>query len=96
MSVPGQHQTQSVFQALADPSRREILRLLRQGEMTAGDLAAHFDFSRASLSHHLNLLRQAELVRVRKDGQRRIYSLNTSLFEDLLGFVFRFIEEKKT
>ncbi len=87
--------TQSVFHALADASRREILRLLRDGEMTAGEIAAHFDFSRASLSHHLSQLRQAELVRVRKDGQRRIYSLNTSLFEDVLAFVFQFIGEKK-
>ncbi len=90
------HQQQSVFQALADPSRRQILQLLRDKEMAAGELAAHFDFSRASLSHHLNLLRQAELVRVRKAGQQRIYSLNTSLFEDVLAFLFRFIEEKKS
>ena len=72
-----------VFRALADPTRREILRLLRQGEMSAGDLAKHFDMSKPSMSHHFTMLKNAELVTNRRDGQLIYYTLNTTVMQDL-------------
>jgi DNA-binding transcriptional ArsR family regulator len=72
-----------VFRALADPTRREILRLLRQGEMSAGELSRHFDMSRPSMSHHFSLLKQADLVTSRRDGQQIFYALNTTVMQDL-------------
>jgi ArsR family transcriptional regulator len=72
------------FKALADASRRRMLQLLRDGDLAAGDLAAHFDMAFASVSHHLQVLRDAGLVLSRRDGQRIIYSLNTSVFQDAL------------
>ena len=75
----------STFAALADPTRREILRLLRKGEMTAGDLAAHFDMSKPSVSHHFAVLKQADLVTTRREAQQIYYALNTTVVEDLLS-----------
>ena len=75
---------QTLFTALSDPHRRTILNLLKRQEMAVSELAAHFDFSGATLSHHLNVLKVADLVRVRKDKQRRIYTLNLSVAEELL------------
>lgn len=72
------------FRALADPTRREILRLLRDRDLPAGELAAPFDMSLASVSHHLQVLRDAGLVQARRDGQFIIYSLNTTVFQDAL------------
>jgi DNA-binding transcriptional ArsR family regulator len=74
-----------VFKALADPTRREVLRLLRGGEMTAGELAAKFDMSKPSMSHHFNVLRTADLVGSRRDGQQVYYFLNTTVMEDVLA-----------
>jgi len=74
-----------VFKALADPTRREIIRLLgRGGELTAGQLSARFDISSPSMSHHFNVLKQADLVATRRDGQQIYYSLNTTVLQDLL------------
>jgi DNA-binding transcriptional ArsR family regulator len=71
------------FAALGDPTRRAILRLLRRGEMTAGDIAGQFTISAPSVSHHLGVLTAGGLVKVRKDGARMIYSLDTTVIEDL-------------
>ena len=76
------------FKALADPTRRQILQLLRQGEMTAGELAEHFDMSKPSMSHHFAVLKQADLVEARREGQQIYYSLNTTVVEDLLAIVW--------
>jgi ArsR family transcriptional regulator, arsenate/arsenite/antimonite-responsive transcriptional repressor len=76
------------FKALADPSRRQILKLLRQGEMTAGELAEHFDMAKPSLSHHFSVLKQADLISARRDGQQIYYALNTTVVEDLLAMVW--------
>jgi ArsR family transcriptional regulator, arsenate/arsenite/antimonite-responsive transcriptional repressor len=77
------------FKAIADPTRREVLRLLRQrGEMTAGDLAEHFDMSKPSMSHHFTVLKQADLVTTRRDGQQIWYALNTTVVEDLLSIIW--------
>jgi ArsR family transcriptional regulator, arsenate/arsenite/antimonite-responsive transcriptional repressor len=72
------------FRALADPTRRRILHLLKDGDLAAGDLAAHFDMAFASVSHHLQVLRDSGLVQSRRDGQFIIYSLNTTVFQDAL------------
>lgn len=72
------------FKALSDPSRRRILSLLRDEDLAAGDLAANFDMAFASVSHHLQVLRDAGLVLSRRDGQRIVYSLNTTVLQDAL------------
>jgi ArsR family transcriptional regulator len=74
---------ESVFQALADPTRRKILKLLRRGSKTAGELAERFTITKGSLSHHFNVLKAADLVRGDRRGQQIVYSLNTSVFEDV-------------
>ena len=76
------------FKALADPTRREILRLLRGGEMTAGELASHFDMTKPSMSHHFTVLKQAGLIDSRREGQQIIYVLNTTATEDLLAIIW--------
>lgn len=75
-----------VFKALADPTRREIIRLLGKGEeLTAGQLSARFDISSPSMSHHFNVLKQADLIAARREGQQIYYSLNTTVVQDLLA-----------
>lgn len=76
-----------VFKALADPSRREILRLLTSGEKTASELSAHFDLSKPSVSHHFSVLKEADLIRSRREGQQIFYSLNTTVMQDLVGWL---------
>src|SRR5438132_13172553 len=76
------------FKALADPTRREILRLLRSGEKTAGELAGHFDMSKPSVSHHFAVLKQADLIGSRKEGQQVYYFLETTVVEDLLAIIW--------
>lgn len=73
------------FRALADPTRRRILRLLGKGEMTAGEIGEHFPISAPSMSHHFAVLRKADLVLARKEGQQILYSLNTTVVQDLLA-----------
>lgn len=82
------------FRALADPTRREILRLLRKGDMSAGELSEHFDMSKPSMSHHFAVLKQANLVSSRREGQQIIYTLNTTVVEDLLSIVWDLFAEK--
>lgn len=73
----------SLFKALADPTRREVLKRLQRGPATAGELAEEFPQAKATLSHHFNVLKAAGLVRSERRGQHVVYSLNTSVFEDL-------------
>jgi DNA-binding transcriptional ArsR family regulator len=73
-----------VFKALADEQRRRILQLLRGGEQPAGALAEALSLRPATVSHHLAQLKGADLVRVRREGQQRIYALNTSVVEEVL------------
>ena len=79
-----------LFKALSDPSRRKIIQLLKEGDLTAGEIANHFDMAKPSISHHLNLLKQANLVLSQKQGQNVIYSLNTTTLQDALSFFFDF------
>lgn len=77
----------AVFKALNDETRREILELLRKGNMSAGEIAVHFNISKPSISHHLDLLKQADLVTSEKQGQFVIYSLNTTIVDDILKWL---------
>jgi DNA-binding transcriptional ArsR family regulator len=79
-----------VFKALADPTRRSILDRLRQGDLNAGEIADGFDIGKASISHHLNLLKQAGLVRCRRQGQQQIYTLHTTVFQEALQWLMTF------
>jgi ArsR family transcriptional regulator len=72
------------YRALADPTRREILRLLREGDLPAGELASHFEISWPSVSRHLRVLEQAGLVESRRSGGNIIYSLRTSVLQDIV------------
>jgi ArsR family transcriptional regulator, arsenate/arsenite/antimonite-responsive transcriptional repressor len=74
------------FKALADPTRREILALLRQGEMTAGALAEEFDMTKPSMSHHFAVLKEADLIVSRREGQQIWYALNTTVVQDLMSW----------
>lgn len=75
---------QEGYKALADPTRRRILKYLRGGERNAGELAEYAGVGRTALSHHLMVLKMADLVRVERRGQFQVYSLNTTVFQDLL------------
>jgi ArsR family transcriptional regulator, arsenate/arsenite/antimonite-responsive transcriptional repressor len=75
--------TQEIFKALSDPTRREVLKLLQGGSKTAGELAESFNMTKGSLSHHFNILKAADLVRCERRGQQQVYSLNTTVFEDV-------------
>src|SRR5215813_13784978 len=75
---------QEAYKAIADPTRRRILKYLRGGERTAGELAEHAGIGRTALSHHLTVLKLAQLVRVERRGQNQVYSLNTTVFQDLM------------
>ena len=74
----------TVFKALSDPTRRKVLELLRQGAMSAGDLADHFHVSKATMSSHFAVLREAGLVESEKQGQKVLYHLRLTVLEDAL------------
>ena len=78
----------SVFKAISDPTRREILKLLNEKDLSAGKIAEHFDISKPALTKHLNILREAELVSSEKQGNFVIYSLNVTVLQQALyGFM---------
>lgn len=81
------------FKALADPTRRRILELLETDDLTASELAAHFDISKPTLSHHLATLKAAGLVTDEHHGQNIVYSLNTTVMQDLIGWFLGFTED---
>jgi len=76
----------AAFKAIADPTRREILHLLRKEEMTAGDVAARFDMTKPTMSHHFSVLKDAGLISSRREGQTIWYALNTTVLEDVLAW----------
>jgi len=86
------------IQALSDANRRKILDILKKGELPAGEINSRLDITGATLSHHLDILKRADLLSVRREGQQMIYSLNLSVFEEaaqqLAGF-FKIKEPKK-
>ncbi len=76
----------AIFKALADPTRRQILHLLGDREMTAGELAEHFEMTKPSMSHHFSVLKDADLIRSRREGQLIWYSINTTVVQDVLAW----------
>jgi len=85
----------SLFKALNDPTRREILELLKEKDLTAGEIADQFNISKPSISHHLDLLRQAGLVVSVKEGQFMYYSLNTTVMDEMLKWIINLQSTKK-
>jgi ArsR family transcriptional regulator, arsenate/arsenite/antimonite-responsive transcriptional repressor len=85
--MPNSTGNQSVFKALSDPTRREILATLRGGSRTAGELSEAFPITKASLSHHFGVLKAADLVRTDREGQHIRYSLNTTVFQDVASML---------
>ena len=81
----------AAFRALADPTRREILRLLRGGPHTSGAIAAHFDSAWPTISRHLGVLREAELILSERQGQQIVYELNTTVFEELVEHLLEWL-----
>jgi len=82
----------TVFKALNDSTRREILALLQKGDLSAGEIADHFHLGKPTISHHLDLLKQADLISSVKNGQFVVYSLNTTIIDELVSW---FIDLKK-
>ena len=78
---------QRTLKALSDPIRREILNLLKAGPMAAGDIAAHFDVTAAAVSRHLAVLKEADLIRAKREGKFIYYELNASVLEEILLWI---------
>ena len=78
------------FKALSDPARREILIMLKNGRMSAGDIASHFDMTGATVSYHLSVLKKADLVYETKQKNFVFYELNTSVFEEIMLWFAQF------
>ena len=76
------------FKALADPTRRRILELLAQGELSAGEIAAHFSMTKPSVSHHLSILKAAGLISDERRGQNIVYSVNLTIFQELVKWFY--------
>lgn len=85
---------QKTTKALADPIRRQILNLLKKGPITAGDIQEHFDVTFASISRHLSVLKEADLIRDRRDGKFIYYELNASVLEEVLLWIYELRGEK--
>ena len=85
----------TVFKALNDPTRRQILEMLQEKDLTAGEIAQNFRISFPSISHHLHLLKQATLVTAAKDGQYVYYSLNTTVVDEIMKWLLQFKSKKK-
>ncbi|HCM28689.1 MAG: transcriptional regulator [Treponema sp. GWB1_62_6] len=77
-----------VFKALADPTRRRILEMLKRQDLTAGQIADAFSIGKPSISHHLSLLKAADLVLSERAGQNIIYSINTSVFQEVVAWIY--------
>lgn len=81
------------FKALSDQTRRQILKLLHEKDLSAGEIAEHFEMTKPSISHHLNILKQADLISDRRQGQNIYYSLNTSVFESVMAWFLAFTSD---
>lgn len=79
-----------IFKALNDATRREILDLLKEKDLSAGEIADAFNISKPSISHHLDILKRADLITSEKNGQFIIYSINTTIMEDVLQWILTF------
>lgn len=84
-----------VFRALSDPTRREILELLRSGPRTSGEIAREFTTSWATISRHLSVLKDADLILVERDGQHMIYELNTTVFQEVVENLIKWLGPRR-
>jgi len=84
----------SAWKAVADESRRQVLVLLKDGEKSPTEIATHFDFTLPALSTHLRALRDAGLVKERKEGQRKLYSVNRDGMSEMIDFLDMFWDER--
>jgi DNA-binding transcriptional ArsR family regulator len=82
----------TTIRALSDPTRREILRALRTGDLTAGDIASRFPITGASISHHLNVLRDAGLVQSQREGRTIVYSLESTVFQEFVNQIVTMLD----
>ena len=80
------------LRALGDPTRREILRALRTGDLTAGEIASRFPITGASVSHHLSVLKEAGLVQAQREGRTIVYSLDSTVFQEFLSQMMTFLD----
>jgi ArsR family transcriptional regulator len=80
----------ATIRALADPTRREILRMLRERDLAAGEIAARFDMTAPTISHHLSVLKEAGLVQAEREGRSVVYSIDTTVVHEFLGEMLRF------
>jgi len=78
---------QQTLKALADPTRREILNLLKQGKLSAGEITDHFDITAAAISRHLSVLKEADLIEDTRDGKFIFYELNASVLEEIMLWI---------
>jgi len=85
-----------LFKALQDPSRRRILEMLKKRNLNAGEIADAFKMSKPSISYHLDLLKQARLVSAQRDGQFIVYSLDTTVLDESIGWIVNLIEKRKS
>jgi len=83
-----------LFKALNDPTRRQILDLLKEKDLSAGEIAEAFDISKPSISHHLDLLKNAQLVSSEREGQFIVYSLDTTALEEATQWLFQLMNSK--
>ncbi|HUF50790.1 MAG TPA: autorepressor SdpR family transcription factor [Longimicrobiales bacterium] len=84
------------IKALGDPTRREILRALRGGDLTAGEISSRFPMTAASISHHLNVLKEAGLVQAEREGRTIVYSLNSTVFQEIVRQMMGMLEVGET
>ena len=86
---------QNTLRALADPIRREILNLLKEGALSAGEITEHFEVTGASISRHLSVLKEADLIRDKREGKYIIYDLNASVLEETMLWIAELKGDKK-
>lgn len=84
-----------VFRALSDPTRREILELLRSGPQTSGEIAEKFSTSWATISRHLSVLKDADLILAERNGQHVVYELNTTVFQDVVEHLIKWLGPRR-
>lgn len=84
---------QETLKALADPTRRQIIQLLKSGRLSAGEIGEHFSITAAAISRHLSVLKEAELIRDTREGKYIFYELNLSVLEELLSWLIEFKED---
>ena len=89
-ATKGSNNMNDAFQALSDPTRRKILKMLKEKDMFAGEIAEKFNISKPSISHHLNTLKHANLVLSEKQGQNVLYSLNITVFQEVIEWFYDF------